>query len=167
MSIPLVLLAIPSVLAGYAIFGIKGFFTTWSTDLLQATGQTSTRELPEIVFFLGEVVPALFVLAGVALSYVIYRGRVSDPLHIKVLAHKFYFDEFYDRNLVGGQQMLANFFSWIDSWILDGVILRGAAYLSVGVGEVLKLLQTGNLQTYAFIFSLGGGLLIYFTLFVR
>jgi len=50
---------------------------------------------------------------------------------------------------------------------LEGAILRGLAYLSVGAGELLKLFQTGSLQTYAFILSIGGALLIYFTLFAH
>jgi hypothetical protein len=32
---------------------------------------------------------------------------------------------------------------------------------------LLKLVQTGSLQTYAFVLSIGGGLLIYFTLFAH
>jgi NADH-quinone oxidoreductase subunit L len=173
MLIPLILLAIPSVLAGWPIpfIGIRNFFLSWETGVFRSTGQLSAdataARLPEIGFFLGEAVPAVIVLLGVASAYALYRGRASDPLHIRVLAHKFYIDEFYDRALVHGQQLFANFWSWIDSWILDGLIIRGAAYLSVGVGELLKLFQTGSLQTYAFLFSLGGGLLIYFTLFAR
>jgi NADH-quinone oxidoreductase subunit L len=163
MTVPLILLAIPSVLAGYQIggIGIKSFYSGW------AAGVTGTAETgaPEISFFLGEVVPALLVLAGVVLAFAIYRGRASDPLHIRVLAKKFYFDEFYDNELVGGTYIFARALSWIDYWILDGLIIRGAAYLSVGVGEICKLFQTGSLQTYAFILSLGGGLIIYFTLF--
>ena len=169
MWIPLVLLAIPSVLAGF--FGIKDFYQAWTGTVLEHTGEfpgaRSAVPMPEIPLFLGEIMPALMVLVGVGVAWAIYRGRDKDPLHISVLAHKFYFDEFYDRQLVGGQQVLANVLSWIDSWILDGLILRGAAYVSVGVGEMLKLIQTGNLQTYAFLFSLGSGLLIYFTLFAR
>ena len=33
------------------------------------------------------------------------------------------------------------------------------------MGEILRLFQTGSLQGYAFLFSIGGLLLIYFTLF--
>jgi NADH-quinone oxidoreductase subunit L len=171
MTIPLILLAIPSVLAGYPLagIGIKNFYHSWAIDLLHTTGQIPDDgrfvALPEINFALGELVPALLVAMGVGLAFAIYRGQASDPLHIRVLAKKFYFDEFYDREIVGGFQIFSNILAWIDSWILDGVIIRGAAYLSVGVGEMLKLLQTGSLQTYAFLFSLGGGLLIYFTLF--
>ena len=117
--------------------------------------------------YLAYGVPILTVLAGAVFAFHLYRDRDSDPLHIKVLAHKFYFDEIYDRSLVGGQQMGANALNWIDSWILDGLIIRGAAYVSVGVGELLRLFQTGSLQTYAFLFSLGGVALIYFTFFMH
>ncbi len=68
----------------------------------------------------------------------------SDPLHIRVLAHKFYIDEFYDRYLVDMivMKVFAGTLAWLDSWVLEGVILRGTAYLSVGAGELLKLFQT-------------------------
>ena len=105
-------------------------------------------------------------MASAALSF-LYWGRNEDPLDIKVLANKFYVDEFYDRALVGGQQLVACVINWADSWILEGLIIRGGAYLSVGLGEILRLFQTGSLQGYAFIFSIGGVLLIYFTLFAH
>ena len=104
------------------------------------------------------------VVAGFSCSI---AAGTADPLHIRVLAKKFYFDEFYDRELVGGLQVFANVWSWIDNWILDGLIIRGAAYVAVGVGEALKLFQTGSLQTYVFLFSLGGGLVIFFALFLH
>ena len=84
-----------------------------------------------------------------------------------MLANKFYFDDMYDTWIVGGQQLTARFFAWVDSWILDGLIIRGAAYVSVGVGELLRLFQTGSLQGYAYLFTLGGIILIYVTLFVH
>ena len=171
MTVPLILLAVLSLFGGYSFLGIKGFYHDWIAGVVRSTGGASpdggAAALPEIGLFLGEVVPAALVLIGVAAAWALYRGRASDPLHIRVLAHKFYFDEFYDRFLVGFQQYVANLLAWIDSWVLDGVIIRGAAYVSVGVGELLKLFQTGSLQTYTFLFSLGGGLLIYFALFAH
>ena len=173
MTIPLILLAILSVLGGYSIagVGIEDFYHGWATDVLRATGRLPAQggyvAPAEIGWFLGAVVPIVVVALGVTLSWLVYRGKDRDPLHIRILARKFYVDEFYDRDLVGFQQYFAGLLSWIDSWILDGVILRGAAYFCVGLGEIFKLFQTGNLTTYAFLFSLGGGLLIYFTLFVH
>jgi NADH-quinone oxidoreductase subunit L len=170
MTVPLIILAVLSVVGGFAL-GIKGFYHGWSVDQLRDTGQlpasSVTPALPELSLLLGTIVPLVMVFGGIGLAFALYRGRDRDPLHIKVLAHKFYFDEFYDNSLVGGQQLFARFLGWIDSWILEGAILRGLAYLSVGAGELLKLIQTGSLQTYAFILSIGGALLIYFTLFAH
>jgi len=167
MTVPLVILAVLSVIGGWPLtsLGIKDYFHNWSIHQLQMTGQISTVGTSEIGLGLEMAVPFAFVLLGVGLSYFLYQGRRTDPLHITVLARKFAFDEFYDRSLVGGQQLAAHFLAWIDSWILDGFIIRGTAYFSVGLGELLKLFQTGSLQGYAFLFSLGSVLLIYFTLF--
>ncbi len=160
MTIPLILLAILSVVGGWPLLGIKAYFHAWSVPLLQAV-----IAVPEPNAFLEMILPSTFVLFSVGLAVVVYWGQERDPLPDTVLAHKFYVDEIYNRFLVAVQQMVANILSWIDGWILDGLILRGSAYLCVGVGELLRLFQTGSLQTYAFLFSLGSILLIYFTLF--
>jgi NADH-quinone oxidoreductase subunit L len=170
MTVPLIILAVFSAFGGFAL-GIEGFYHGWSVGQLRSTGQIAATglapELPRLGLLLGTVVPLVMVFAGIGLAFALYRGRDRDPLHLKVLANKFYFDEFYDDYLVDLQQFFARGLNWIDQWILEGAILRGSAYLSVGVGELLRLLQTGSLQTYAFVLSLGGGLLVYFTLFAH
>jgi NADH-quinone oxidoreductase subunit L len=169
MTIPLVILAVLSVIAGY--IGIKTHYHAWAVNVLHSTGQIPNNgafvNVPEIAWYLDWGIPLVMVFGGIALAYHLYRDRDTDPLHIRVLARKFYIDEFYDRNFVGGQQLTARFFDWIDSWILEGAIVRGLAYISVCLGELLKLFQTGSLQAYTFLFSLGGVLLIYFTLFAH
>ena len=166
MTVPLILLSILAVGGGLPFVGLKMFYHGWFNSVLGNLGMDAA-EPGDIGATLETLIPTAFGLGGVALAYVLYWGVEKDPIHIKVLANKFYFDEFYDRNLVGGQQLTARLFNWFDGWILDGLIIRGAAFLSVGVGEVLRLFQTGSLQTYAFLFSLGGVVLIYFTLFVH
>jgi NADH-quinone oxidoreductase subunit L len=167
MTIPLILLSILSVVGGF--IGLEGFYHGWSVDVLHAMFPGSILAAPAEAptMLLEMIVPGAVVLLGIGLAYFLYRGRATDPLDIKILAGKFYIDEFYDRSLVGGQQLAARFLNWIDAWILDGLIIRGSAYISVGVGEILRLFQTGSLQGYAFLFSLGGLLLIYFTLFAH
>jgi NADH-quinone oxidoreductase subunit L len=162
MTVPLVLLAILSVCGGF--IGIESFYHGWFEGVIQTAGVIQNAP-PEANLFLEMIVPLFIVILGLASAYSLYWDCKTDPLDIRILADKFYFDEFYDRSIVGGQQMFARFLNWIDSWILDGLIIRGAAYISVGVGEIFRLFQTGSLQGYAFLFSLGGILLIYFTLF--
>jgi NADH-quinone oxidoreductase subunit L len=152
------------VIVGWPWLGLKDFFHGWSDSVLQTTGLPTTTP-GDAGVFIEMLVPIAVVAGGMALAYLLYWGRATDPLDVKVLAHKFYIDEFYDRSIGGGHQMAARFINWIDSWVLNGLIVRGSAYVSVAVGEVLRLFQTGSLQGYAFLFSLGGVILIYFTLF--
>jgi len=173
MTVPLVILAILSVLGGF--IGIQAYYHDWFISVLSTISIAPTgpeawgSEGGGLPAWLAPLisVPTAFVIAGLVSAYFLYVGKDRDPLHIEFLAKKFYFDEAYDRGLVGGQQWAAAAFNWIDSWILEGLIIRGAAYISVGFGELLRLFQTGSLQTYAFIFSIGGILLIYFTLFAH
>jgi NADH-quinone oxidoreductase subunit L len=166
MTIPLIILAVLSVIGGWGLVGLNAFYHGWTTDTLRALGRIPQE--PAATGLLLEMgIPSGIVLIGVVSAALIYRGSATDPLNIRILAHKFYFDEFYDSALVGGQQVFARMLNWIDSWILDGLIIRGSAYISVGVGEILRLFQTGGLQGYAFLFSLGGIILIYFTLFAH
>jgi NADH-quinone oxidoreductase subunit L len=166
MTIPLVLLSILSVFGG--MIGLKAYYHDWSIGVIHSMfplGVLGT--VTESSSLIEMIVPMSVVVLGIGSAVALYWGKATDPLDIKILAHKFYFDEFYDRSLVGGQQMTARFLNWIDAWILDGLIIRGSAYISVSVGEILRLFQTGSLQGYAFLFSLGGLLLIYFTLFAH
>jgi NADH-quinone oxidoreductase subunit L len=164
MTIPLILLAILSFFGGF--IGIKGFYNDWSSDVARNTGQFGPVVAPaEAGVFLESILPGVVVLFGIALAVYLYWDCETDPLDLKILANKFYFDEFYDRYVVGFQQYFARILNWIDAWILDGLIIRGSAYVTFGVGEILRLFQTGSLQGYAFLFSLGGLILIYFTLF--
>jgi len=167
MTIPLILLAIPSAIIGWPWLGLQGYFHGWSDGVLRVIQPGAAAAPAEGNILFEMILPGGIVLLGLGLAYYLYWGKATDPLNLKVLANKFYFDEFYDRSLVGGQQLAARFLNWIDSWILGGLIVRGAAYFSVGVGEIFRLFQTGSLQGYAFFFSLGGILLIYFTLFAH
>jgi NADH-quinone oxidoreductase subunit L len=169
MTIPLVILAVLAVAGGWAVqgFGLKDYYHNWSSDVLQTLGYTTYTAPVEANLFLELILPFALVVLGVVCACGLYANAATDPLDIRVLANKFYFDEIYDNWFVGGQQLAARFFSWIDSWILDGLIIRGAAYISVGFGELLRLFQTGSLQGYAFLFTIGGIILIYFTLFVH
>jgi NADH-quinone oxidoreductase subunit L len=60
--------------------------------------------------------------------------------------------------------MIATIAGWLDRWIIDGLAVRGTHGTTELVGRALRLLQTGNLQTYAFLFALGVALLLYLAL---
>ncbi len=73
----------------------------------------------------------------------------------KVLANKYYVDEFYDRFVV--QPIIgASRFCWkiIDARIIDGVV-NMVGMVSKGVGWGVSMFQTGSINTYAFILTVG------------
>ncbi|MCG6956300.1 MAG: NADH-quinone oxidoreductase subunit L, partial [Gemmatimonadetes bacterium] len=73
----------------------------------------------------------------------------------KILFHKWYVDELYD-SIVVQPIIRASRFCWkvIDAGIVDGVV-NGVGYLARGIGWFGSLFQTGTVNTYAFILSLG------------
>ena len=53
---------------------------------------------------------------------------------------------------------------WFDRWIIAGLAVRGTHGTTELVGRALRLLQTGSLQTYAFLFAMGVALVLYLVL---
>jgi NADH-quinone oxidoreductase subunit L len=107
---------------------------------------------------------------GIFLAFSLYRNVTSDPLPAKLgalatwMKNKFYFDELYELTVIRLHDFIAAVVDWFDRWILEGCgigVLRGGTDLT---GRALRLLQTGNLQTYAFLFVLGVAVLLYFVL---
>jgi NADH-quinone oxidoreductase subunit L len=107
---------------------------------------------------------AVFAL-GALLAFFIYRGRASEAVRIDVLRNKFYIDEFYSWLIGWTQELLARIAAFFDRWIIDAGVVRGASGGTWGVGALLRLIQVGNLQAYAFLFGLGIIAIIYFTVF--
>ena len=149
MTIPLIVLAIPSVVAGYPSIA-KHFFTL------------PHHEVPHIVHY--ALLGAL--LGGLGLAAALYlRGPAKDPVRIPLFANRLYIDNFYDWLVARIQGGLAALGSWFDRWIIDGLVVTGSARTVWAAGYVLRLLQLGNLQAYAFFFGAGVLALLYFLIF--
>ena len=149
MIMPLILLALLATLGGFGFFA-RNFLA-----------------LP-VENHIASFVPALAVIAliaGSGLAVAIYRQQETDPVDIKLLRHKFYFDEFYSWLIHWTQELLARVAAFVDRWIIDAGAVGGSSRGTWGVGALLRLLQVGNLQGYAFLFGLGVVALIYFALF--
>ena len=73
----------------------------------------------------------------------------------KVLLNKYYVDEFYDRFIVQPIIRMSRF-CWrvIDAGIIDGIV-NGVGWTARGTGFVASMLQTGTVNTYAFILTVG------------
>ncbi|MCX6968107.1 MAG: NADH-quinone oxidoreductase subunit L [Verrucomicrobia bacterium] len=149
MWIPLVLLAIPAVAAGYP--GVISSFLT-----------TPVHEHSMIPCIASSV-----AAAGILLGFFLYRGREKDPIYIPLFANKFYFDEFYALLVWNTQDLLARISAFVDRWVLDTALVRGLASSTWGAGFILRFAQYGNLQGYALLFGAGVVALFYFILFFK
>ncbi len=167
MTLPLVALAVFAAIGGFI-----GIVNNYGSEFI------ADHETLSVVQQFWEpfhnLVPMLFGLAagvgGILLAYSLYNNVTTDPLPAKLgglataMKNKFYFDELYEATFVRAHDFIASVCDVIDRWIVEGAcigFLRGGTDLS---GRALRLLQTGNLQTYAFLFILGVALVLYFVL---
>ena len=88
--------------------------------------------------------------------------QAPKPVTVELLRHKFYFDEFYGWLIYWTQGLLAHVAAFIDRWVIDAGVVGGSSRGTWGIGALLRLIQVGNLQAYAFLFGLGVVALIYF-----
>src|SRR6266480_2422523 len=149
MLIPLVVLA---------VFALIGGFNFFARHFLTRPHERDTAE-----FVPGVALVAMLV--GATAAIFLYRGRESDPFSFAILRKKFYFDEFYRALINATQELLARISAFIDRWVIDATAVRGSSGATWSLGALLRLMQVGNLQAYAFIFGLGIIWVIYFALF--
>src|SRR6476660_8875301 len=149
MLVPLVVLAVLALIGGFNFFA-RHFVTI-------------PHERDSAQFVPGLALVAM--LLGATGAVFLYRGREFDPFSFTVLRKKFYFDEFYQALINSTQEFLARIAAFIDRWVIDAAAVRGSSGATWSFGALLRLMQVGNLQAYAFIFGLGIVWIIYFALF--
>jgi NADH-quinone oxidoreductase subunit L len=141
MTLPLVVLAIGSVAAGWiglpAIFGGSAF-AGWLEPVFGGHHEAHASEALEGGLMVFSVAVAAF---GFFIAYLIYHRRTIAPERFSSLAgglfyrlsyNKYYVDEFYQFVFVGGTLLLARIGAWIDRYIID-FIVDGSAKTTAGI----------------------------------
>jgi NADH-quinone oxidoreductase subunit L len=165
MAYPLILLAAAAVVGGF--LGISQFVTPQFSPV--------TAEAPIFAPFEPfHAAPAAALLGlgaialGFASAYFLYAGADFDLLPVKmkavchVLRHKFYFDEFYGWVVAVGQDAPAQAINMFDKGIQ--LVVRLTHGTTEWTGRVLRLAQTGNLQTYSLLLAAGAVVALYLML---
>ncbi|MCX6867327.1 MAG: NADH-quinone oxidoreductase subunit L [Verrucomicrobia bacterium] len=153
MWLPLALLAILSIFSGYA------FISHASPALPEHAGEFHFNMVAAVS--LGAL--GLGVLAG----WLLYTGKDKDPVCIPLLRNRFYIDAFYDQRLVRYcQDASAAIVHFFDELLINGLLVGGLSRTAASSGNLLRKLQSGSLQAYAFAFGFGVILVIYFTVFL-
>jgi len=149
MLVPLAFLSVPSFIAGWP-FIEKIFF--------------HVQEPKGVPGLLHPILLLLFV-AGVASAYLLYRRADKDPVSIPLFANRLYIDNGYAWAVKNIQDSGALVLSWTDRWVVDILVVQVPSKLAWACGFVLRFLQIGNIQAYAFFFGAGVVGLLYLLLF--
>ncbi|HMS65587.1 MAG TPA: NADH-quinone oxidoreductase subunit L [Ignavibacteria bacterium] len=174
MTIPLIILAVLSVIGGFIgvphIFGVPTYLKEWldpifnkSYTVLNAIHNTPEPSvLVEIMLVCAAVVVSLI---GIVLAFKVYSKMETfkKPAGFgKVLENKYYIDEIYDKAIIEPIQKTSDRFLWK---IIDGTVNGIARYIS-NISFDWRRLQTGIIQDYTAISVAGVVVILLYLLFV-
>ena len=172
MGVPLVILAIGSLLAG-AVF--MRFFigadeiAFWKGSLVTHGGE-ARHEVPLLVM----LAPTLAMAIGFAIAWYFYISNPLVPFGLakrfrgahQFLLHAWYFDDLYDFLFVRPAKRVGRFL-WKtgDGTVIDGLGPDGVAARVIDITNRVVRLQTGYIYHYAFVMLVGVALLITYFIF--
>jgi NADH-quinone oxidoreductase subunit L len=169
MVIPLRILAVFSVVGG--IIGVENVFRLQFDTNAEAKMSLGQQLVAPFVHAPVSALAGLVaVFVGFAGAYTFYRNAAKDPLPEKLgtlsvwMRNRFYFDELYQAMFIRLHDSIAAIAAWVDKWLIAGLVVRGTHGTTEIIGRTLRQFQTGNLQTYAFLFALGVAFVLYFVL---
>ncbi|HEX5355019.1 MAG TPA: NADH-quinone oxidoreductase subunit L, partial [Aquabacterium sp.] len=172
VTLPLILLAIPSALIGYFTIQPELF-----GDFLQSAIKINLEAHPAMEELAHEfhgaaemalhgftTLPFFLALAGVVTAFVFYIvapqipamfAKVLRPL-IVIGENKYFLDWFNENVLAAGARLLGRGLWKVgDVGIIDGLLVNGSAKLVGLIGSLVRLFQTGYLYHYALVMILG------------
>ncbi|MBC7825903.1 MAG: NAD(P)H-quinone oxidoreductase subunit 5 [Candidatus Parcubacteria bacterium] len=159
MTLPLLILAVPSTLIGLVGTPFHNYFEAFihaPGETVQLAAEAGQETLSEFYVMAGSSVG--ISLIGISIAILMYLQQKIDPSAIaakipffyRLSKNKWYIDEIYDELFVKGSRRLARQVLEVDSKVVDGVVnLAGLATLLTGEG--LKYLENGRAQFYALI----------------
>ncbi|MCB1744086.1 MAG: NADH-quinone oxidoreductase subunit L, partial [Gammaproteobacteria bacterium] len=181
VTIPLILLAVPSVLAGAWFVGDMLFGTYFGSSIV-------VHEAHDVLGHLGEHYHGVFgmmthglvqppfwlAMGGVATAWYCYMKRTDIPQRVadafampyRVLLDKYGFDRFNEWFFAGGARAFgAALWRGGDVALIDGLVVNGSARAVGWWAGVIRHIQSGYLYHYAFAMILG--LLVLLGVFVH
>ncbi|MDO7597261.1 MAG: NADH-quinone oxidoreductase subunit L [Pseudomonadota bacterium] len=177
VTVPLILLAIPSVISGYLI-GSMVFGDFFGSAIVVHANHDVLAEHAEsyhgVMSFMLHGLTALpfwLAMAGIATAYYLYMMRPDIPAKLQqrfnwlycILDNKYGFDSFNQTVFAGGARSFGNLLWQVgDRLLIDGFIVNGAAKTVGFTSKVVRHVQSGYLYHYAFAMIIGLYLLLTF-----
>jgi NADH-quinone oxidoreductase subunit L len=171
VTLPLVLLAIPSVLIGYIAIEPMLYGGYFGDSIFISEHHHALREMREefhgafaMVLHSLATLPLWLAVAGVASSAFLYLKRPDIPAMIQkkfqfiytLLDNKYYFDRFNDWFFAGGARGTSRFlWKFGDVTLIDGLMVNGSAKLVGLLSGAIRHLQSGYIYHYAFSMIIG------------
>lgn len=171
--LPLVILAIPSVIIGYVLYEpmlfhsptllSKSLFVLSEHDVLAEIAKESMSPAETAIHALLSPI-FLLVLLGIAIAWLCYIAFPAIPQQItnrfslvyRILVHKYGFDSFNDLVFVRGAKGLGRFFyNTGDQRIIDGFMVNGTGRTVKWLAQKGRAIQSGYLYHYATVMVLG------------
>ena len=166
VTVPLIMLAIPSIVIGYLTIG-PVLFTGWlsdsimvlpGNDVLALTGEDFHGPVAMAKHAI-QSAPFWLMIAGFVLATFIYQFRpaLADYLQQKLpgiyrlLDHKYFFDELYQKIFISRFIRIGNsLWKKVDAGVIDAWMVNGSARLIDNLSARIRVWQSGYLFHYAF-----------------
>jgi NADH-quinone oxidoreductase subunit L len=164
MHLPLIILGALAAVGG----GFMGPLEKWLEPVF-AMARNGVEESDKG----GIVLPfaLLAAVGGIGAAFFVYYQQKGAPAKrlaeqvpglYRLVYDKWRVDEFYDEFFIGTVDFIADVCVWIDRWVVDGIIARFTAWVVAVSGYLLRLLQTGRVQSYAAVMMVGTACLGWF-----
>ncbi len=166
VTLPLVLLAIPSIFIGWFTIGPMLFGDYFGSAIVVKEAHNVLGELahhfhgPAAFVWHGvQALPVYLAAAGVALAYFFYARPSEWPAKIastfsplyKLFENKYFFDDVYFAVFAKGSRNLGQALWKVgDTIFIDGLLVNGSAKAVGWFSGIVRGLQTGRLYNYAF-----------------
>jgi NADH-quinone oxidoreductase subunit L len=194
MVAPLVILAVPTILAGL-LLGIPpegGLIHSWLAKVFEHAEELGAGILPGslaageehgfALFGFGGLLLLIGAAVGAAGIWLAYRWYVLQPEAptrfveriplglgpgmYRASLNKYYIDDIYQLVWARGGVLFANVLWWFDARIIDGAV-NGAGWVAQRFGGALRQFQTGRLQNYGLGMAAGMVLVVIGYLVIR
>ena len=181
ITLPLILLAIPSAVIGYVtiqplLYG--GFFN--GAIVVNAAAHPAMTDLREhfhgplqMALHAVSTLPLWLAIAGVAVAWYAYMVNLAFPAAVQrmfkpvyiLLDHKYYMDWINEHVIAAGTRLVGKgLWKGADAGFIDGLVVNGTARMIDVAAGLIRQLQTGFIYYYAL--AMVAGVVVFMWLFV-
>jgi len=178
VTLPLIVLAIPSVVIGYLSIERLLFGDYFATSIyVNPAAHPATVALSEdfrgpleMAWDSWQHSPLWLAAAGILVAWVLYLKRPELPQQLRdrfprlyaLLDNKYYLDRINEVVFAGGARLIGRaFWRGGDVTLIDGAAVNGSARLVGWVAMLVRRAQTGYIYHYAFAMLLGVGIVLF------